>query len=1358
MLAACVDQSRIGDALIKSAHPWHEFINPRRKHDNVNRRQRSPGIQLPRNIPTLSSRQAGLSMPTDAHRLIRTRTCRLLSNGAYSVMLSDSGAGFSRWHDLAVTRWREDITSDPWGNYLLVRNEASGQVWSVTRQPHGTPLPDDAVTFNAGRATFARRHDGLHSLLEVAVACDADIELRRLTLTNDGDDACVLSVTSYAELVLGATGADNAHPAFSKMFVQTEWEIYHRLLLATRRRRADSEPEIWAAQALQVAGEPIEGSCEHETDRARFLGRGRTLRHAQAMRPDATLSNTTGCVLDPIFALRRHVRLAPGASATVLLWTRLSDSRDGAAELASQLANPDAAEQLFAGAATRAEAEASRLDIDATRATRIERWLSAVLYCDMSQRATPQALARGRGGPPTLWAAGISCDRPIMLQCLHGTADLSCTQDLLSAQNYWRNQRLAVDVVLLNKATGADGDALHRALEPLVTARQAQLKVDGNAPKVELFALRDGDIGDSLRDGLLTASRVVLGYPNPDHSECVPAKADADAGPSATSPPLQANVPTSATANAAVTALEFANGIGGFGDAGRNYEILLDADRCTPAPWVNVIANPSFGFLVSAEGGGYTWSLNSQQNPVTPWPNDPVCDSPHEALYLRDEDSGALWSATALPIRVADAKYHITHGKGYSRFTNDAHDIDLELTQCVPTLDPIKISRLRICNRSGRMRRLSITAYVEWALGANGTTSAPFVITSRDERTGALFARNAWRSDFADRIAFIDLGGRQHSMSGDRTAFLGPLGALDRPAALQDDMPLRGCLGAGLDPCGALQTRIDFAPDTQIDVVFLLGDAASEAEARALIAKYRATDIEQVLEQVTAQWHDLLDTVQVCTPNRALDVLLNDWLLYQALGCRVWARTAYYQASGAYGFRDQLQDVMALCVSRPDIAREHLLRAAGRQFAEGDVQHWWLPPAGTGIRTRISDDRIWLAYVAAHYVEATGDAAILDERLPFLDGPAIAKGASEAFFLPTESPRQVSVYEHCAMAIDSGLGRGKHGLPLIQTGDWNDGMNAVGEKGHGESCWLGWFLLATITAFAPRAEQRGDSGRASRWRHYAADLRDALEQAWDGQWYRRGYYDDGTPLGSHENDECRIDTIAQSWSVMAGAPNLQHSTQAMASVDRMLVDHVNRIALLFSPPFDGGAQNPGYIKGYPPGVRENAGQYTHGATWSIFAWAKLGDGDRCAALLDVLNPILHSDSAEAAALYKVEPYVSCADVYSIAPYIGRGGWTWYSGSAAWLYRAGVEALLGFRLQGERLRIDPCIPKHWAGFRIIYNRRGRQRLTRYEIVVENPDHVCRGLVGVNLDGKARPPENAIDLSDDGQTHSLRIVLG
>jgi cyclic beta-1,2-glucan synthetase len=1286
-------------------------------------------------------------MSSPSSRSIDAEQRCLLSNGRYSVMLGANGSGFSRWRGLAVTRWREDPVGDDWGSYLLLRDEDSGETWSASRQPYGNRTPDDAIAFDAGRAGFSRRHHSVHSVLEVAVAAEADVELRRLTLSNHGDRTRSLSLTSYAELVLGPIGADNTHPAFSKMFVQTEWDATHGMLLATRRRRDNSEAEVWAAQALQVVGEDGDDAIEFETDRARFLGRLHTLRDAQAMQPGAALSNTVGCVLDPVFSLRRRFTLAPDRSVTLLLWTRLADSRDGAMDLTAQLGDPAAAARLFDGAARQAEAACAQLGIGAAQAARFARWMSALLCNDPCQRAAPDVLVRGHGGAPVLWSAGISGDRPILLLRLGESDDLTRVSEVLQAQQHWRRQQFAVDVVLLHAA----GEAQRAALDPLVGAQQARLKTDDQLPKAELFALRDDAIGEDLRSGLLTAARVVL-------DEVPPAQAAAGSPAARAAPaPIRATAMAAAvTVNA--DAPEFANGHGGFVDGGRAYRIDLDEAHPTPAPWVNVIANPAFGCMLSAEGGGYAWSLNSQQNPLTPWPNDPVSDSPHDVLYLRDEDTGVLWSACALPIRVAGAHYAATHGKGWTRFENDAHGIELELLQCVQTDDPLKLSRLRLCNRSPRTRRLSVTGYVEWALGANGSTPAPFVITSRDERTGALFARNRWRPDFGDRVAFIDLAGPAHSMSGDRHEFLGSLGTVAQPQALCDGTPLSGRLGAGLEPGGALQVRIELPPGTQLDLRLLLGEAADESAAQALVEKYRAADIDGVLADVAAQWNGLLDAVQVRTPDRAMDLLLNDWLLYQVTSCRLWARTAYYQASGAYGFRDQLQDVMALCVSRPDLAREHLLRAAGRQFAEGDVQHWWLPPGGQGIRTRVSDDRLWLAYVAAHYVEVSGDAAVLDEMLPFLAGQPIPDGATDAFFQPERSDRQASVYEHCALAIDSSLTRGAHGLPLIGTGDWNDGMNAVGAEGRGESSWLGWFLLATIAKFAPHAEQRGEVERAQRWRGHADDLRAALERAWDGQWYRRGYYDDGAPLGSHESDECRIDTIAQSWSVLAGIGDREHATQAMAAVDRLLVDHPDRIHRLFTPPFDHSRENPGYIKGYPPGVRENGGQYTHGAVWSIFAWAGLGDGDRAGGLFDLLNPIRHGDGPAAVERYKVEPYVACADVYSVAPHVGRGGWTWYTGSAAWLYRAGLEAVLGFRLRGDRLRIEPCIPQGWSGFRLSYRHRGRQHVTRYEIEVENPHRVCCGVARVELDGQTLIADKDVSLADDGATHRLRIVLG
>jgi cyclic beta-1,2-glucan synthetase len=1296
---------------------------------------------------------------------VTPRNAHLLSNGRYTVMLTTAGSGFSRRGDLAVSRWREDPTCDSWGSYVLLSELSSGAAWSACLQPYGGDADAHVSTFSEGRAEFVRRDATLTTTLDVAVASDQDAELRRVTLTNHGDAARDIALTSYAELVLGSAAADAVHPAFSKLFVQTESVEDGRILLATRRRRAPGDPEVWAAHFAVVEGHES-GAFEFETDRARFLGRGRTLRNALAMQDGVLLSTTAGAVLDPIFSLRRRIRVEPHGSVRVTFWTLLHDSRGAALALCASLRTPDACEQALSGAAEHAVAQRARFGIDPAQAERCGRLVGPLLIADAAWRSAPEVLERGTGGPPVLWGAGISGDRPIVLMRIAGESGLERVHELLRAQLYWRSQWLGVDVVLLNCAIGSDGDHLHATLDTLLKVHRTLLQASTDDAKAEVFALRDDGISDALRDGLATAACVVLYASEEGLARTVQRSTNTSSGPAAGAGPslprgLRPKSTAAQTPLPPVGPLEFDNGTGGFYSAEREYAIRLADGRCTPMPWINVVANSSFGFLVSAEGGGYTWSVNSQQNPLTPWPNDPVSDAPHEVLYLRDEDSGELWSATALPIRVPSAIYDVRHGKGYSRFTHNAHEIEVELLQCVPVADSIKLSRLRIRNCSARVRHLSITAYVEWALGPNGTVPAPFIVTTIDAATGALFAHNTWRGEFGERVAFVDLGGLQRSWTADRTEFIGRHGALDRPAALAHSAPLSGRVGAGLDPCAALQTWVELEPAAQIDIVFKLGDADSCTQAGLLVGKYRAADVDEVVREARALWDEVLDTVQVRTPDRAMDLLLNDWLLYQTLACRVWARTAYYQSSGAYGFRDQLQDVMALCVGKPAVAREHLLRAAARQFAEGDVQHWWLPLSGQGIRTRMTDDRIWLPYAAAHYIAVTADAAVLDEALPFIEADALKEGQAEAFSNPRVARGDSSLYEHCARALDISLTLGAHNLPLMGTGDWNDGMNRVGEKGRGESVWLGWFLLAAIAAFAPYAQARNESVRAARWRQCAASVQVALESAgWDGGWYRRGYYDDGTPLGSSDSAECKIDAIAQSWSVISGAAAPTRAALAMNAVEKHLIRHDDRIALLLTPPFDRSSHDPGYIKGYPPGIRENGGQYTHGAIWSIFAFAALGQGDRAGELFAILNPIHHSCTPDAVSRYKAEPYVACADVYSVAPHVGRGGWTWYTGSAGWLYRAALEAILGFRVDGNTLAIDPCLPKAWPGYEIVFRHCGAgNKITCYEITVENPRRVSRGVIGAELDGVEIASGVArIPLVDDGRIHRVRVELG
>lgn len=1298
-------------------------------------------------VESVSSAQTRFTSPHD-----RPPRTYLLSNGKYAVMITAAGSGYSRWRDIAVTRWREDVTCDGWGTYVFVRDTGSDTVWSTGYQPSGAVPDGYDVAFSEGRAEITRRDGTIKTTMEVAVSSEDDAEVRRVSITNLGDEVREIELTSYAEIALAPRADDDAHPAFSKLFVETEFVADVGVILVTRRRRSPSETQIWAAHLAVVEGEVV-GDVEFETDRARFVGRGRDLRAPIAMFARTPLTNTIGAVLDPIVSLRRRVRIPPQATARVAFWTLVAPSRQEALDLADKHYEAMAFDRATTLASTQAQVQLHHLGISAEDAHLFQRLANRVLYSDGTLRPPSETLKRGDGAVSMLWPHGISGDLPIVLVRIDETSDIDVVRRLLLAYEYWRMKLLSVDLVILNERSASYAQDLQSALEALVRASLSQTTTGGDGTRGAIFVLRADLISVDLRNLLQTAARAVLVANRGSLAEQVRRVPE----PRQAIPPLRrVPAPIRSLTTPPRPTLEFFNGLGGFADNGREYLTILEAGQRTPAPWINVICNRSFGFHSSVEGSGHTWSLNSQQNHITPWSNDPVSDAPGEAIYVRDEESDDLWSPTALPIREEGSSYGARHGQGYSRFEHVSHGISVELLQCVPVDDPIKISRLKLRNLSGRTRRLSVTAYVEWVLGLSRSAAAPFIVTEIDAVTGAMLARNPWNADFGRRVAFADLANRQTSWTGDRTEFLGRNGALDQPLALARTAPLSNRVGAGLDPCGALQTRLELKANGTAEIVFFLGETATPAEAQSLIMKYRTADLDIVLAAVTRLWDDTLGVVQVTTPDRAMDILLNRWLLYQTLACRLWARAAFYQASGAYGFRDQLQDVMALCVARPDLAREHLLRAAARQFVTGDMQHWWLPESGRGIRTRVSDDRVWLPYVVAHYIEVTGDIRVLDEMVPFLDGPVLSEGETEAFFQPTRSDGQATLFEHCARALDLSLAVGSHGLPLIGTGDWNDGMNRVGDQGRGESIWLGWFLHAALTAFARLADGRDEQVRTPRWRRHTVALAEALERdGWDGEWYRRAYFDDGTPLGSAANDECRIDTIAQSWSVISGAADRTHAAHAMSAVDQQLVRRNDGLALLFTPPFDLTPLDPGYIKGYPPGIRENAGQYTHGAIWSVIAFAMLGDGDKASELFAMMNPINHARTPDAVQRYKVEPYVMCGDLYSVPPNVGRGGWTWYTGSAGWMYRAGLESILGFRLQGTSLLLDPCIPKAWPGFGINF----RYRSGHYDIEVKNPTGVSRGIARAELDGVALPGNEArIPLADDGTTHRVRIVLG
>ncbi len=1278
----------------------------------------------------------------------------LLSNGHYAVMITAAGSGYSRWGDLAITRWREDVTRDAYGQYIFLRDADSGEVWSAAHQPSGVEADAYEAIFSEDRAEIRRRDGALATTLEVVVSPEDDAEVRRVTITNLGGRTRQIELTSYAEVVLAPQAADAAHPVFSNLFVHTEADAALNTLLATRRPRSPEEPAVWAAHVVSVDEQTV-GGVQYETDRARFLGRGRGIRTPMSVIDGRPLSNTAGPVLDPIFSLRSRIRLAAGASARVTFSTVVAASREAVVDLADKYRDPATFERVVTLARTQAQVQLHHLGIERDEAHLFQRLGNRVLYADPSLRSSPEVLRRASGGPSALWPHGISGEVPIVLVRIDHAEDQDIVRQLLRAHEYWRLKQLAVDLVIVNEQGSSYAQELQAALEAIVRASQSRLGSEGHQPHGGVFILHGDRLSPNDRLLLQTAARTVLLSRHGTLAEQVARVERTEAPPLVPALRRGGTRPVQETLPAPRLELEFFNGLGGFAADGREYVTVLGEGQWTPAPWVNVVANPSFGFQVSESGSGYTWSINSRENQLTPWSNDPVCDPPGEVLYVRDEESGELWGPTVLPIRDEAAPYVVRHGQGYSRFEHTSHGITLELLQFVPPDDPVKVSRLVIENRSGRARRLSVTAYVEWVLGTSRSASAPYLVTEIDAGSGALLARNPWNGEFAGRVAFADLGGRQTAWTCDRAEFLGRNGTLDHPAALERGLALSGRVGAGLDPCGALQTTLEVRSGGRATVVFLLGQTATAEEARALVARYRAADLDAVLRAVTTRWDDILGVVQVKTPDRSMDLLLNRWLLYQTLACRVWARSAFYQAGGAYGFRDQLQDVMALAVSKREVAREHLLRAAGRQFVEGDVQHWWHPPSGRGTRTRISDDLVWLPYATIHYLDVTNDLGLLDEVVPFLQGPALAAGQGEAYFEPGVSSEGATFFEHCARALDRSLHVGSHGLPLMGTGDWNDGMNRVGHAGTGESVWLGWFLYTTLRDFARLAELRGEHQRADAWRRHVTALQVALERdGWDGDWYRRAYYDDGTPLGSASNAECRIDSIAQSWGVISGAADRARATRAMAAVEEYLVRRGDGLVLLFTPPFDHPARDPGYVQGYLPGVRENGGQYTHAALWSVLAFAALGEGDKAGELFAILNPINHTSTRAGVHRYKVEPYVAVADVYAEPPHVGRGGWTWYTGSAGWMHRAGLEWILGFRVRGGTLHLDPCIPRAWRGFEI----RFRYHSARYEIAVENPRGVTRGVSRVELDDSPLAGGAAIALTDDGATHRVRVVLG
>lgn len=1278
----------------------------------------------------------------------------LLSNGSFNTLISNSGSGYIRWNDVDLTRWRPDPVLDHCGNWIFVRDldSKSGKhnLWSISKQPVTDVDPDPSVTYHSHMAVFRRTVNDITTTMEVTVSPDDPVEIRRVHVANSADKPRRLQLTSYGEVILTAQANDRRHPAFNKLFIQSEYLPDHNLLLFRRRPRSANEKPVFLGHML-VLENGHELTRIYETDRYKFLGRGRSVSQPAALLGAGSLSGSTGSTLDPIYALGQEIFLDPHESVQMAWLTIAANSREDLVEIAARYQSWPLIERAFHLAHITSEAQLRKQDIDSQKLSHILQLLSALLFPISALRADAETIARNQLGQSGLWPFGISGDYPILLVRVRDPQQLELVRELLQAHRYWRDRGILIDLVILNDQRTDYGAELQGLLYRLVTRTNSDNWLHQRGG---IFILYTDQMNEQARTLLLTAARVVLNGDQGSLAQQLP-------GYTVSVPHLPAFVPSRilteplepTPALPPLEELQFFNGYGGFTQDGREYVIDLPPGRQTPLPWTNVIGYPQFGFLVTESGSSTTWALNSGENRLTPWSNDPVTDPTGEALYLRDEETGEFWTPTPRPSG-GRSTYRVRHGAGYTSFEHNSHGLRQQLRLYADPEDPVKIIRLRVENTWNRPRRLTATQYVEWVLGTIREPVQQYIIPEYLHDREALLATNPYSPEFNQRVAFLAAGTKVHGMTADRLEFLGRNGSLQSPAGMYR-IGLERRISPGEYPCAVLQVHLDLNPGEAQEVYFVLGQGADRADALALIEKYQSDgQIDETWQRVQTFWDRLLGAICVETPDKAVNLLLNRWLLYQTLSCRIWGRTAFYQSSGAYGFRDQLQDVLAVLPIAPEIARQQILTAARHQFEAGDVLHWWHPPTGRGVRTRISDDLLWLPYVTAEYVRTTGDVSILAEEAPFRQGPPLEDHEEERYGEYPLTETTSTLLDHCERAVQRGSTRGPHGLPLIGTGDWNDGMNRVGAEGRGESVWMAWFLHEVLNRFAWLCDLTSRSDSAEGYRQQAALLREAVEaHAWDGAWYLRAFYDDGYPLGSQHNRECQIDSIAQSWAVISRAGSPDRARRAVNSALERLVRPEDRLLLLFTPPFDQTPHDPGYIKGYAPGIRENGGQYTHGVTWLVWAFADLEEGDTAGKLYRLLNPIYQADTKEKADVYKVEPYVVAADIYSTPPHVRRGGWTWYTGSSGWMYRLGIEALLGFKREGDYLTFKPVIPSDWDQAHIQY----KVGDTVYKIHILNPHRVECGVSSLRLDG-VEQNDHRIPFYKDGKVHEVEIVMG
>ncbi len=1363
------------------------------------------------------------------------------SNGRLTSLVTTQGAGFLQFDGVAITRWREQSPLS-WGNFLYIRDVDSGETCSPTFEPCQKPARKMSTQFALGHSSFSQESDSLQTTMEICISPEADVEFRKFTITNLHHEERALELTTFAELALAPMQADEAHQAFSKLFIETDYDVGHNCLLARKRPRHQQENGLWAYHTMalisneQSATEVERRQMEHETDRHWFIGRGYSGGHPRGLLEP--LKGTTGAVVDPAFIMRKSLNLRPNETATLIILTGATDSRAAALEAVQKYTDADQVEAAFRLSWTRGQIELRHFRLTQQEIATFQQLVGKVLFTNHTSEERRQAIVANKLGQKSLWSIGISGDRPIVLIRIPDTSSLTLVKKLLTCHEYLRNMGLRYSFVFLNETEeGYQQDVqnmLNRLVEKAVEGEQsdagrihvvtaklldpavktllvamARITFEANGPSLKSqlhigrknpskYRMKSCTANASARKEAVLANQTEAGFGVPDpkakpggrgyYHEGV---AVSEAKPFATQTKIAAMSESQDEASETVhngkDELLFYNGYGGFTADGTAYKMILSKERQLPLPWINVLANPYFGTITSEKATGYTWWRNSRECKLTPWSNDPTLDTPGERLELIDHASGQTWR-----IGAGDVACQVTYGRGTSVYTQSNQQLSQEMTVFVPIDDPIKIIRLRVKNDAETARKLSVTYAADWVLGVNPPGNMSFVVTDWDEASQTVFAKNHFQDHFRSATAFLkvvddsgqvtEVGASSLSDQAEKmgsslpdcndaaqqNAKQGDI-AMHRGADSSDEQvaDAQPTAAEQMEPQGSnrgskVATTFTLDAGGQKDIYILLGCTNAKHVAKELVTKYTdPSRCESAFVALQAFWEKLLGQITVKTPSKEMNVMLNNWLMYQTLGCRMWARTAFYQAGGAYGFRDQLQDSLALLHVRPDLTRAQIILHASHQYIEGDVQHWWHEETAHGIRTRFSDDLHWLPYAVLRYLEHTGDRTILEETAPYLESAPLEPDNHERYEPTVVSEEVGTIYEHCVRALERGMTMGEHGLPLMGIGDWNDGMSRIGAEGRGESVWLGWFYGSILQQFANVCEHHGDKARAERYRSTVKELENHLNiHAWDGAWFRRAFHDQGVWLGAEDNSECRIDAIAQSWSVLSGLGAENKTRKAMASFDRELVDRRLGLAKILTPGFDKMDPSPGYIQGYPPGIRENGGQYSHGVVWSILAWTKLGEGDKAFELFNMMNPINHAKTSEEVLQYRGEPYVMAADVYTSLPHEGQSGWTWYTGASGWMYQAGIEGILGLTRRADKLHIKPCIPASWPEYEMTY----RFGESIYHFTVKNKSGTAGDVQKLVIDGVDAQVTNvnsplgvALELSDDGATHEIEVEL-